>query len=96
MKYREDENMQKALEYVKSTYGQHYVGNDPDETQILDLLRSGGLVSAFCQSNAMKYSARFGKKSPAGSPEARKDLYKAIHYCLLLLHFTDEEERKNK
>jgi hypothetical protein len=88
MKYREDENLKKALEYVAGTYGQHYVGVDPEETQILDLLHSLGIAEQFCQGNAVKYASRFGRKTPAGSKEAEKDLLKAIHYCLLLLHFS--------
>lgn len=88
MKYREDENLNKALEYIEGTYGQHYVGVDPEETQILDLLHSLGIAEAFCQGNAVKYASRFGRKSEAGSDEAEKDLLKTIHYSLLLMHFS--------
>lgn len=92
MKYEEDENLKKALEYIAGTYGQHYVGVDPEETQILDLLHSLGIAEQFCQGNAVKYASRFGRKSPAGSKEAEKDLLKAIHYCLLLLHFSSKSK----
>ncbi|BCV07314.1 MAG: hypothetical protein CM15mL1_0390 [Libanvirus sp.] len=61
-KYRENETLKIVQEYVDKTYQGHYVGDDQDKTQTLDLLESIGTVSDFCQSNIIKYAARFGKK----------------------------------
>ena len=62
-KYRENETLKIVQEYVDKTYQGHYVGDDQDKTQTLDLLESIGTVSDFCQSNIIKYAARFGKKN---------------------------------
>jgi hypothetical protein len=66
-------------DYVKSTYGEHYVGEA--ELQVIDLLESLGSIDTFCRDTALKYMARYGKKSGKN----KKDLLKAIHYLLLLL-----------
>ena len=50
-KYRENETLKIVQEYVDKTYQGHYVGDDQDKTQTLDLLESIGTVSDFCQSN---------------------------------------------
>ena len=62
-KYRENETLKIVQEYVDKTYQGHYVGDDQDKTQTLDLLESIGTVSDFCQSNIIKYAARFGTVS---------------------------------
>ena len=56
------------------------------------MLRHLGIDKDFCQSNAIKYLARFGKKNGRN----RKDLLKAIHYIVLLLSSEDENNVKNK
>jgi hypothetical protein len=40
----------------------------------------------FCQANAIKYLARYGKKGGKN----RKDLLKALHYAILLMYFEDD------
>ena len=84
-KYDEIKNIEKVKQYIESTYNQHYVGEDG--TQIQDLLNSIGIASKFCQGNAMKYVARYGRKN--GKNEM--DLMKAIHYILLMIHFSKSE-----
>jgi hypothetical protein len=86
MKYNEDKILQECLDYIKSTYGQHYA-QVKEGVQVQDLLRSCGIDKDFCQANAIKYLARFGKKNGRN----RADLLKAIHYIVLLM---DSEDKK--
>ena len=87
-KFREDELMQELREYIESTYGQHYVGGQggTDALQIQELFHSIGIAVPFCQANAIKYLARYGKKGGKN----RKDLLKALHYAILLMYFEDD------
>ena len=84
-KYRENETLKIVQEYVDKTYQGHYVGDGQDKTQTLDLLESIGTVSDFCQSNIIKYAARFGKKNGKN----KQDLLKVMHYAILLYHFSN-------
>jgi len=86
MKFNEDKICKEILDYIKSTYGQHY-SSSKDGIQVLDLLKSIGIKSDFCQANAIKYLSRYGKKGGRN----RKDLLKAIHYVILLLN-NDKEK----
>lgn len=87
-KFREDELMQELRDYIESTYGQHYVGGSggKDALQIQELFHSIGIAVQFCQANAIKYLARYGKKGGKN----RKDLLKALHYAILLMYFEDD------
>lgn len=87
-KFREDELMEELREYIESTYGQHYVGGDggTNGLQIQELFHSIGIAVPFCQANAIKYIARYGKKGGRN----RKDLLKAVHYAILLMYFEDD------
>ena len=87
MKFNEDKICKEILDYIKSTYGQHY-SSSKDGIQVLDLLKSIGIKSDFCQANAIKYLSRYGKKGGRN----RKDLLKAIHYVILLLN--NDKEKK--
>tara|TARA_R100001163_G_C4859425_1_gene66369 strand:+ start:137 stop:400 length:264 start_codon:yes stop_codon:yes gene_type:complete len=86
MKYDEKVILKEIEDYIESTYGQHYVGKN--EVQIQDLLHSIDIAVPFCQANAIKYLSRYGKKKGHN----RLDLIKAVHYIILLLHFSDEEK----
>ena len=88
MKYRfeEDKILKEIGDYIKSTYGQHYA-TIKNGTQVQDLLRDVGIDKDFCQANAIKYIARFGKKNGRN----RKHLLKAVHYIVLLM---DSEDKK--
>ena len=83
-KYGEDEILQKAGEYISTTYRGHYT-TEGSNIQTLDLIESVGDAEAFCRSNAIKYLSRYDKK---GRPQ--HDILKAIHYCVLLYHFTSK------
>lgn len=82
-KYEEDKTMKEVREYLSSTYKSHYTSQD-SKTQTLDLIESIGDAEPFCRSNAIKYLSRFGKKNG----KSKQDILKAIHYCILLYHFS--------
>ena len=86
MKYNEKESLKEIEDYIQSTYGEHYVGKN--EFQIQDLLHSIDIAVPFCQANAMKYLARYGKKKG----QNRLDLLKAVHYTILLMHFSSDND----
>ena len=73
-------NRKEISDYIKSTYTEHYSTTE-DGFQVQDMLRHLGIDKDFCQANAIKYLARFGKKNGRN----RKDLLKAIHYIILLM-----------
>ena len=91
MKYNEDKILKEIGTYIESTYGQHYA-QVKEGVQVQDLLRSCGIDKDFCQANAIKYLARFGKKDGRN----RKDLLKAVHYIVLLMSSEDESNAKSK
>ena len=80
--YSEGEIIQKIIEHIKSTYGQHYVAPESG-VQTLDFLMEVCETSDFMRSNAIKYLARFGKKEGKNP----KDLLKAVHYIVLMYYF---------
>ena len=86
MKFNEDKICKEILEYIESTYDQHYsAGNDGFQVQ--DLFKTLGIGKDFCQANAIKYLCRYGKKDGHN----RKDLLKAVHYVILLLNYDKEK-----
>jgi len=83
-KYQEDKGISDLRDYVTSTYQGHYT-NDGSNVQTLDLIHSVGDAEAFCRSNAIKYLSRYDKKG-----QAKRDILKAMHYCLLLYYFSGQ------
>ena len=86
-KYNEDVNIQKIQKYIDGTYGQHYVGNG--DIQTVDFWESLGSLETTARDTAIKYLARYGKKS--GRNE--KDLLKAVHYVILMMYCRDMIEK---
>ena len=84
--YNEDVNIDLIKNYIDSTYGQHYVGNK--EIQTVDFWESLGSLSTTSRDTAIKYLARYGKKSGYN----KKDLLKAIHYIILMMYAHDKGE----
>ena len=82
-KYEEDLTLKEVRDYLSGTYRSHYTSED-SKTQTLDLIESIGDAEPFCRSNAIKYLSRFGKKDG----KSKQDILKAIHYCILLYHFS--------
>ena len=81
-KYQEDKGIKDLKDYVSSTYQGHYT-NENSDVQTLDLIHSVGDAESFCRSNALKYLSRYDKKG-----QAKRDILKAMHYCLLLYYFS--------
>ena len=81
-KYQEDKGIKDLKDYVSSTYQGHYT-NKTSDVQTLDLIHSVGDAESFCRSNAIKYLSRYDKKG-----QAKRDILKAMHYCLLLYYFS--------
>ena len=83
-KYKEDESIKALQDYIATTYGGHYT-SEQNNVQTLDLIESVGDAEAFCRSNAIKYLSRYDKKG-----QAKRDILKALHYSLLLYHFSGQ------
>ena len=83
-KYEEDKGLRDLADYVASTYQGHYT-NEGSNVQTLDLIHSVGDAESFCRSNAIKYLSRYDKKGTA-----KRDILKAMHYCLLLYYFSGQ------
>ena len=90
MMYNEDQIMTNINNYIRSTYNEHY-SVDKSGFQVQDMLRHLDIDKDFCQANAIKYLCRFGKKNGKN----KVDLYKAVHYIVLLLDSLDNEDTKN-
>jgi hypothetical protein len=86
MKYNEDKIIKEISDYISNTYTEHY-STTKDGFQVQDMLRHLGIDKDFCQANAIKYLARYGKKNGKN----RKDLLKAIHYVVLLMSSEDND-----
>ena len=83
-KYGEDKGIKDLKDYVSSTYSGHYTSKN-NNVQTLDLIQSVGDAESFCRSNAIKYLSRYDKKG-----QAKRDILKAMHYCLLLYYFSGQ------
>lgn len=79
MKYNEQQILKDLESYIKSTYEQHYNSNG---IQVNDLVMAIGHGEGAYVSNAIEYLARYGKKDGKNV----KDLYKAIHNIMFLIH----------
>jgi len=83
-KFNEDLILSRLEQYVNNTYSQHYATTGKQTTEIVF---EHGHGDGFCIGNIIKYAQRFGKKE--GRNE--QDLYKVIHYALILLGEMHEE-----
>ena len=93
MKYKEKDILNKIEKYILSTYEQHYsneityekgkekYSKTENNIQAMDIFRALNIDKDFCHANALKYLLRYGKKEGHND----NDLYKAIHYIILLL-----------
>ena len=68
-----------VMDYIGNSIA---TGNYGDKIQVVDLLQSTGDLEGFCKGNAIKYVARYGKKTDY---QDLTDLYKAIHYIILMI-----------
>jgi len=83
-KFDEEAYINELLEYIDSTYGQHYAR---DKFQATEFIVDGGHGTGFCIGNVLKYAQRYGKKG--SHDDARKDLLKVLHYALIQLYVHD-------
>lgn len=86
-RYKEDTFLAEVLKYIETTYAGHYVGKE--EIQTTDVWHTLGSADTTTRDTAIKYLMRYGKKDGYN----RKDLLKAIHYIVLLAHFTEDKQR---
>ena len=86
-KFNEDIILDKLKKYIDFTYSQHYGSGKIQSTEVTF---DAGHGESFCIGNILKYAQRFGKKE--GKNEA--DLYKIIHYAVMLLGQMDKEEKE--
>jgi hypothetical protein len=85
-KYQEDKVLQWLTEYVESTYSKHYKG----DIQPTEMIFSANHGEGFCIGNIIKYASRWGKKNGKNID----DLYKVIHYAIILIGMTEAEREK--
>lgn len=88
-KYNEDKILKQLEEYIASTYRQHYVDRTGDgNEQTLDKIKHNRR-EGFCAGNITKYIDRYDTK---GTPRA--DLFKVLHYTILLINHLNLIENK--
>jgi hypothetical protein len=88
-RYNEDKILKQLEEYIKSTYSQHYVDRTGGGTeQTLDKIKHNRR-EGFCAGNVTKYIDRYDTK---GTPRA--DLFKVLHYTILLINHLNLIENK--
>lgn len=88
-KYSEDIIIKQLYDYVESTYGAHYAGEKIQTTEYIMSQFTDG--ADFLRGNALKYLSRYGLKEGKN----KRDLLKAVHYIILMLHYDFEKENAN-
>lgn len=84
-KFDEDKFLEDVRVYLESTYEAHYGSG---KIQAVEYIQDVTGNLGFLQGCAIKYLSRFGKKEGFN----KKDLYKAIHYIILLHYFSSQIE----
>jgi hypothetical protein len=88
-KYNEDKILKQLEQYISGTYNQHYVDRTGGGTeQTLDKIKHNRR-EGFCAGNITKYTDRYDTK---GTPRA--DLFKVLHYTILLINHLNLVENK--
>lgn len=80
-KYSEDEILSDFRGYLASTYGEHYKSGSK-EIECFDAWIALGDSTPTFRNTALKYLWRYGSKDGNN----KKDLLKALHYIMLMLH----------
>ena len=86
-KYNELKLIKELVDYVNSTYDEHYSQN---KYQATEFIIDAGHGMGFCLGNVMKYAQRYGKKDGRN----RDDLMKIAHYVIMALHVHDLDEEQ--
>lgn len=79
--------IEKFQEYVKHTYEEHYEG----KISPLEVFESLGIAEDAYKANIIKYLFRYQKKG-----NAKKDIFKIMHYSLLLYDLIEKQEEAQK
>ena len=85
-KFNEDEALKTLQTYIESTYDGHYSMN---KIQSTEFIFDAGHGESFCLGNIIKYAQRYGKKEGKNTA----DLLKILHYGIILLGATYENEK---
>ena len=88
-KFNEDEALKTLQSYIESTYDGHYSMN---KIQSTEFIFDAGHGEGFCLGNIIKYAQRYGKKDGKNTA----DLLKILHYGIILLGATYENEKTRK
>jgi hypothetical protein len=88
-RYNEDKILKQLEQYISSTYSQHYVDESGGvKQQTIDKIKYNRR-EGFCAGNVTKYIDRYDTK---GTPRA--DLFKVLHYTMLLINHLNLIENK--
>jgi hypothetical protein len=90
--FNENQVLGRIAEYIGTTYEKHYAQGTIQATEFIN---SSGYGEGFCLGNIIKYAQRFGKKGH-GTLDKEKDLFKIIHYAIILLHEIEQKEGEGK
>ena len=90
--FNENQVLGRAGEYISNTYKKHYAQGSIQATEFIN---ANGLGEGFCLGNIIKYVQRYGKKGKSYE-ERERDLFKIIHYAVILLHELEQTEGKGK
>ena len=90
--FNEAQTLSRVLEYISKTYDAHYAQG---KIQATEFIADQGLAEGFCLGNIIKYAQRFGKKGK-NFEEKEYDLFKIIHYAIILLHEIEQREGNKK
>ena len=88
-KFNEEEALKTLQTYIESTYDGHYSMN---KIQSTEFIFDAGHGEGFCLGNIIKYAQRYGKKEGKNTA----DLLKILHYGIILLGATYENEKTRK
>ena len=90
--FNEKQTIARVVEYIESTYSKHYAHG---RIQATEFIADKGLAEGFCLGNIIKYAQRFGRKG-VNFEDKEYDLFKIIHYAVILLHTIEQQEGNKK
>jgi hypothetical protein len=90
--FNEKQTMGRVMEYISNTYSAHYAHG---RIQATEFIADQGLAEGFCLGNIIKYAQRFGRKG-TNYKDKEYDLFKIIHYAVILLHTIEQQEGEKK
>ncbi len=88
-KFNEDKVLNEIKQWIDGTYSKHYSMN---KIQSTEFVTDSGHGVGFCVGNIIKYAQRYGKKEGYN----REDVYKIIHYAIILLGIEDDKEERSR